>query len=300
MTDDLEARLRAAVRAEAAAAHHDAGSLTAIRTRVRSARRRRHTLALLGAVALVVALGAVPRLGQDDDQRVSTQDQPNADTTTSAPATTTTPSTETTTTAPPTTTTPTTATPDAGADGGAGEGEDAVTPPAAEATTATPRDEGDAGPGCVDGWTTPAPGTARRVDPLDAIRRQMGVTGQFRVLDMRYFTGPEVPWISSPALPTIEWWYVKAELVDDPTFRARWLVVRRSPGVDTEVIAAAAPFGTTGYRSPDWRAFLGEGEPRAVDGLPGQWAGVEYDFVTGEDGDKPGLPAENAHCLDGT
>lgn len=298
MTDDLEARLRAAVHAEAASAsaavRHDGDSLTAIRARARSVRRRRRTLVLVGAAALVVAMGAVPRWARDDHQPVSTEGRPDTETTTTTtePPTTTSSTTGSTTTEPATTTTPTSATAD----------DDATASPPVEITTTStpPSDAGDAGPGCVDGWTTPAPGTALRVAPLDAIRRQMGVTGQFRVLEMRYFTGPELSWIESPRLDTIEWWYVEARLVDDPAFQARWLVVRRAPGVDTEVIAAAAPFGTSGYRSPDWRAFFGDGEPRAVEGLPGRWAGIDYDFVHGEDGEKPGLPDDNTRCLDGT
>jgi len=297
MTDDLEARLRAAVHAEAAsaAARHDGDSLTAIRARARSVRRRRHTLVLLGAAALVVAAGAVPRWAQDDDQRVSTEGRPDTETTTTtteAP-TTTSSTTGSTTTGPVTTTTPTSETAD-------NDGATASPPVEITTTSTPPSDDGDAGPGCVDGWTTPAPGTALRVAPLDAIRRQMGVTGQFQVLGMRYFTGPELSWVKSPRLDTIEWWYVEARLVDDPAYQARWLVVRRAPGVDTEAIAAAAPFGTSGYRSPDWRAFLGDGEPQTVEGLPGEWAGVDYDFVHGEDGEKPGLPDENTRCLDGT
>jgi hypothetical protein len=90
----------------------------------------------------------------------------------------------------------------------------------------------------------------------------------------------------------------KAEFVADPTFRARWLIAKRSPVV--EGIAAVARYDTTGYRSPDWRAFIGDGEPRAREGLPGTWVGFEYDFTTGEDDQSPGLPEEATHCLDNT
>jgi len=281
MTDDLEARLRSAMHSEAAATRHDADSLTTMRSRARAGRRRRHHLALLGVVLLVVALGAVPRLGRDDDQGVRTKGQPNSVTTTTTEAPTTTTSTTTTTIAG---TGATTASP--------------ATPTSTETTTTLPL--GDVAPGCINGWVTPEPGTDRRIEPLDAIRRGMGITGKFKVVEMRYFWGPEVPWMESPSLPTIEWWYVKAQLADDPTFQARWLVVRRAPGVDAEVIAAVAPFDTTGYRSPDWRDFIGDGEPHTVEGLPGKWVGSDVDFVKGEDDDKPGLPDENAHCLDGT
>jgi hypothetical protein len=126
----------------------------------------------------------------------------------------------------------------------------------------------------------------------------MGVTGEFQVIDMRHFTSPTEPWILAPRPPVVEWWYVKAQLVGDPTFRARWLIAKRSSSV--KGIAAVARFDTGGYRSPDWRGFLGDGEPHAVDGLPGMWVGGEFDFTKGEDNEKPGLPDEAIHCLDGT
>jgi hypothetical protein len=126
----------------------------------------------------------------------------------------------------------------------------------------------------------------------------MGVTGLFQVIEMRHFTSPEVPWIHAPRPPFVEWWYVKAQLVADPAFQARWLVAKRSPVI--KGIAAVAPFHTTGYQSPDWRGFIGEGEPRAIDGIPGTWRGIELDFVTGEDNEKPGMPEEAVNCLDST
>jgi hypothetical protein len=116
---------------------------------------------------------------------------------------------------------------------------------------------------------------------------------------MRYFTGPEVPWILAPRSPYVEWWYVKAQLVDDPAFRARWLVSRRWEPL-RQGITAAAPFDTKGYQSPDWRGFIGDRPAHVVEGLPGMWVGGDFDFTVGEDGEKPGLPDEVGHCLDGT
>jgi hypothetical protein len=170
--------------------------------------------------------------------------------------------------------------------------------PTDPATAAGPPPGGRAGPGCASGWSVPPRGTPLRTAPLDLMRRGMSVAGEFEVIEMRYFTSPEVPWILAPRPPVLEWWYVKAQLVGDPAFRARWLVVRRSPVA--QGIAAVARFDTHGYRSPDWRAFLGEGTPRAIEGLPGRWTGFEYDFTVGEDREKPGLPVEAVHCLDGT
>lgn len=129
----------------------------------------------------------------------------------------------------------------------------------------------------------------------------MGITGLFQVIEMRYFTGPEVPWIVAPRSPFVEWWYVKAQLVDDPAFRARWLVARRWEP-HRQGIAAVAPFDTDGYHSPDWRSFIGEGPAHAVDALPGMWVGADFDFIVGDDPyvEHPGLPDEVVYCLDGT
>jgi hypothetical protein len=95
MTDDLETRLRAAVHAEADAvdrAHaQTAGlaedaSLPAIRSRVRTIRRRRRTLAAVAAVAVVVVgVAALPRLG-DDSTDVDTYGPAGPDQTTTPPA----------------------------------------------------------------------------------------------------------------------------------------------------------------------------------------------------------------------
>ena len=74
--------------------------------------------------------------------------------------------------------------------------------------------------------------------------------------------------------------------------------MRRSPQVVG--IASVANIGTSGFRSLDWLAFVGDGTPRPVPGVPGLWVGLQYDFVTGEPGEAPGLPVENRRCLDGT
>jgi hypothetical protein len=234
---------------------------------------RRLVVGVAGAVAVVLVVAAAVVLATRDGKDTTT----SATSTTAEghPSTTTMPATTAPTTTPSTTTTST-----------------------GPVTTTRPAPSGVAGPGCVNGWIVPTPGTARRVDPLDVIRRDMRITGDFQVIEMRYFTGPEVPWILRPPPPFVEWWYVKAQLVDDPAFRARWLVARRSPVV--EGMTAVARFDTEGYQSPDWRGFIGESEPYAIEGLPGTWVGMNFDFLSGEDGEKPGLPNEVVHCLDGT
>jgi hypothetical protein len=155
------------------------------------------------------------------------------------------------------------------------------------------------GPGCVNGWSTPSPESVARQEPLDAIRTTMGISNRFYVSEMRYFTVPEA---ASPGQTLVKHWYVKASLDDDPSFRARWIVTKRDTG--EPLVAAVAPYGTSGFQSPDWRAFEqvdGE-EPtqHAVPGVPGTWSGSEYDFVTGPNGSGSGLPDAIKGCLDGT
>ena len=245
---------------------------------------------LIGAASAVAAVAVVTvaavlatRHGDDDVTTAPT----TTSTAGSRPSTTTTTHT---TTAPTTASTPTTRT----------TTEPTTTTSTAPVATTQPPPGGAAGPGCVNGWIVPTQGTALRLEPLDIIRRQMSITGKFQVIEMRYFTGPEVPWILAPRRPVVERWYVKAQLADDPAFKARWLVERRSPVV--KGIAAAAPFDTVGYQSLDWRGFIGEGPPHAVEGLPGTWVGMDYDFLVGDDPylEKPGLPDEVVHCLDST
>ena len=171
-----------------------------------------------------------------------------------------------------------------------------TTTEAAPTTTSSP--SGEPGPGCEQGWTTPEPGTDDATHPLELILGQMGVEGELEVVDLRMFAGPEVPWILDPRPDHVDWWYVKARLADDPSFAGRWIVARRAE--DRQGIDAVAPFDTRGYASPDWRAFEGDGAPRPIEGLPGEWGGLEYDFVVGDSGTQPGLPDEVVACLDGT
>ena len=253
---------------------------------------RRLVIGGAGAVAIVLAVVvAVVWTTRDGDETTTAattttaEVDPPASTTTAA--TTTTASTPTTTPSSTTSTTPSTTASTTASTGGA--------------TPTPPTPAGNAGPGCVNGWIVPSRGSRLRVEPLDIIRQEMRITGRFQVTEMRYFTGPEVPWILAPRSPYVEWWYVKAHLVDDPAFRGRWLVARRWEP-PRKGIAAAAPFDTEGYRSPDWRGFIGDSPPHAVQGLPGMWTGDDFDFTVGDDPylEHPGLPHENARCLDGT
>jgi hypothetical protein len=134
---------------------------------------------------------------------------------------------------------------------------------------------------------------------LNVIRGQLGVSGPFVVADMRFFVGPEVAWILSPRPPAVRRWYVKAFLRADPAFRGRFIVEDRGSG--REGVSGVAPYDTLGFVSPDWRAFTGEGSPRVHPGLPGAWAGVGWDFVTGAPEEpSSGLPKDNIGCMAGT
>jgi Protein kinase domain len=136
---------------------------------------------------------------------------------------------------------------------------------------------------CASGWQVPVPRTPLRAEPLDHIRAAMGVTGAFLVAEMRSFRGADGSL----------WWYVKASRDADRSFRARWLVVRQPDGVRR--VAAVAPYETEGLRSPDWRAFSGQGGARRFPGVPGTWRGSPVDFVAAG-----GLPRQVRGCLAGT
>jgi hypothetical protein len=150
---------------------------------------------------------------------------------------------------------------------------------------------------CVDGWVTPTRESQEHGTGLYLIERQMGVTGTWTIAEMRFFTGPDVSWAEAPAL-SVKRWYIKATL-DGREFRARWLIEQRSD-LDFGVVAVA-PFDTSGFHSPDWTGFMGDGEPQTYLGLPGQWSGTPYDFVSGAGGTgQPGLPAEVVGCVSDT
>jgi hypothetical protein len=186
----------------------------------------------------------------------------------------------------------------AGTDAAQGRGPSPASVPVAEGVEAA-----TATVACVDGWTIPEDREQREL-PFHVIRRSMEVDGDFHVVEIRYFEGPEGPPTDKPYLERVDRWYVKAWLEEDPSFRGRWLIEERSFGSG---IAAVAPFDTEGFESPDWVAFQYEGEDaerRVFPGLPGTWAGTTYDFVSGRDPETgkhvfrfPGLPPEVAGCL---
>jgi tRNA A-37 threonylcarbamoyl transferase component Bud32 len=135
---------------------------------------------------------------------------------------------------------------------------------------------------CVNNFSVPTVGTPLRVQPLDAIRDRMDIDGRFVVTEMRTFAGSD----------GTRWWYVKATRQDDLDFNGRWLVRDGSGGAE---VVAAAPYDSLGFTSPEWRGFRGTGPLQTYTGLPGSWAGPDYDFVT-----EGGLPPEVQACMDGT
>ena len=158
---------------------------------------------------------------------------------------------------------------------------------------------------CVNGWVDPDDPEQREL-PFHVIRRTLGVDGEFDVVEMRYFEGPESPPSTKGYLQVVDRWYVKARLAGDPSFRGRWLIEERHFGSG---VVAVAPFGSAGFESPDWMGFQYETtdpERRRYPGLPGRWAGQPYDFVSGIDVESgepvfrfTGLPPEVAGCLEG-
>jgi len=139
-------------------------------------------------------------------------------------------------------------------------------------------------------------------DPLGIIRRTAPVEGDFVVVDMRMFVGPESP--PSPDkgyLQDITRWYIKLYVDSDWSYAGRFIVEQRLFG---RGLAAVAPYDSKGFRSPSWTGFQWDSadtEARAYPGLPGMWQGIPYDFVKGGAGlDIPGLPDEIVGCLDGT
>lgn len=158
---------------------------------------------------------------------------------------------------------------------------------------------GPPGPDCINGWVNPPAGDPERQEGPQILSDYMGLTDPLVVEDMRFFVGPDPPWIIEPRFEEVEHWYIKATLSSDPTYRGRWLVEKRDE--QRLGVSAVAPYGTTGYQSPDWHGFVGDGLPRPIPGLPGLWGGIDYDFVTGEgDSGFPGLADEVAGCLAGT
>jgi hypothetical protein len=153
----------------------------------------------------------------------------------------------------------------------------------------------DVAPDCVNGWAAAEEGTAEFGTAMYLIERQMEIVGPWTVDEVRYFTGPDVFWAEAP-YPVVERWYVKASRAEDARFAGRWLIEKRSD-FDFGVVAVA-PYDSDGYQTPDWTGFVGDGTPTTYLGLPGQWTGTPYDFVSGAGyNEQPGLPDEVIGCL---
>jgi len=171
------------------------------------------------------------------------------------------------------------------------------TGPPAATETSTPVASGEQATDCVNGWIAPSSDNPLSGTAMYLVERQMGVSGSWTIAEMRYFTGPDVAWSETPA-PSVDRWYVKASL-DGQDFRARWLIEKRSDLVFG--VVAVAPYDSTGFASPDWTGFVGDGQPQTYLGLPGQWSGTPYDFVSGAGySGEPGLPDEVIGCLSDT
>jgi hypothetical protein len=140
---------------------------------------------------------------------------------------------------------------------------------------------------CVNGWLTPVQGSTEYDDALGILADQLGVDGPWQLDAMRYFTGSD----------GVLRWYLRGALTTDANYRGRFLIEAR--GEDARVVAVA-PYESSGFGSPDWTGFTGDGEPQTYLGLPGQWAGTPYDFVSGGSSAEPGLPADVIGCVSDT
>lgn len=140
---------------------------------------------------------------------------------------------------------------------------------------------------CVNGWVTPDPGSTEHEDALGILADQLGVDGPWQLDAMRYFTGSD----------GVLRWYLRGALTTDANFRGRFLIEARAEDAG---VVAVAPYETTDFQSPDWTGFTGEGQPQTYLGLPGQWSGTPYDFVSGGSSGAPGLPAEVIGCVSDT
>jgi hypothetical protein len=164
-----------------------------------------------------------------------------------------------------------------------------------------PKRKGAKSATCVQGWVTPPRTSPLFTDPLGIIRRAAPVEGDFRVVDMRMFDGPESPPSTQGYLLDIRRWYIKLFVPSDLSYQGRFIVEQRTFG---RGVAAVAPYDTAGFASPDWSGFQydsSDTSAQAYPGLPGEWSGVRYDFVKGGAGlTIPGLPDQVRGCLDGT
>jgi hypothetical protein len=158
-------------------------------------------------------------------------------------------------------------------------------------TTPAKLKQGRPSPSCVNGWKEPARGTALRTKPLDLLRELQGFDKEFHVVDLRYFTGPDDANLSadSKQKTPVERWYGQVIYTGKPEFLIRFLAVRRTVG---EGIVAVADYTTTGFSSPDWYGFDGEGGKSTYPGLPGKWPGQPYDYVQAGE-----LPPQVRGCL---
>ena len=128
-----------------------------------------------------------------------------------------------------------------------------------------------------------------------------GVQGPLEVVDLRTFEGPESPPSDKGYLLDVRRWYVKAFAKHDLSFQGRFLVESRSSGpvwsrsLPTTRTASGPPTGSgSSSTAPTPRRAR-------IRGCRACWAGVPYDFVTGDAGLQiPGLPDEVLGCMSAT
>ncbi len=142
-------------------------------------------------------------------------------------------------------------------------------------------------PSCVGGWITPPRGSPLRRVALNMMRTQFGQV--FMIADMRYFVGPEDGDVMGQT-GLVERWYVKGHLLNDPSYRRRWLIRRAKVGSG---IDAVARYDSSGYGPNTWKR-VGTQDARFLDPF------VHPCGRAAPDAKCMGLPREVLGCLDGT
>ena len=164
-----------------------------------------------------------------------------------------------------------------------------------------PATRGPVAADCVNGWKTPAEDSARFAEPLELIRRQMGVDGELVVVDMRSFAGPESPPSDKGYLAEVERWYVKAFAQDDLSFQGRFLVESRTFGSGSSRwrrTTRTASARRIGSGSSSTAAIRSRSSTRVCPAC-GRGSRTTSSWAAGGL-EIPGLPDEVAGCLDAT
>ena len=117
----------------------------------------------------------------------------------------------------------------------------------------------------MDGWNTPDVGSSEYDDALGILGDQLGVDGPWQLAAMRYFGGTD----------DVLRWYVRGAMATAANLRGRFLIEARAEDAG---VVAVAPYESSGFQSPDWTGFIGDGEPQTHLGVPGHASGDPHHY----------------------